>query len=353
MARSWVGLLVIAGLACGVLYVVAREWRAARDYSVQLHPVTAAGTDGVRLPNPRGVPILGSAAQGYPQVRVTVTAVDRGTSAFTLGFCLRSARGGLPLTDGATPIQGAPPPPFDTPSHDAHLVLTPPPRVGGVTEKLPVPLIDLTRAGSRTCHQLGQVIAPGIGNQRAFPLDWYEYGALASLRMPRGLTVRKSRIVPIGMQVFMGQNVLTTSLGAGALPHQLSAHNLGFVIVASTPYDSELFVWIIVFLPLALVVAIIVLTLRGMVRRGEGMVAVAVAPFALLALRDQIIPPDIQTRTLVDYVLLGEEAIAVAFIATLAFWPFVLWHGSPVRDFVSRRWKALPRTPHPSGDLPT
>jgi hypothetical protein len=324
---SWLALVFIVAVAFIVIVLVTVAWRAAAANSLKLHSVSPPGTHGVRLPNPHGVSIMGHKTQGLSQLRVTVSAIDRGTSTFTMVFCLRPRPGGVRLMHGGKYIGTNLPSQFNTPAYDAHLVLQPPRHFAGVAEKLPVPLVNLTKAGRSTCHPLGQITGAGIGNQRAFPLDWYEFSALASLRLPRGIRAGTSRVVPIGVIVFSGQNVLTASLSAGQTQGRESPLNLGFVIIAGTPYYSELFVGMIVLLPLALVVAIIILTARKKVGKGEAMVAVAVAPFVLLALRDQILPHGIQTRTLVDYSLLAEEALAVGFIAVLASIPFMFRRG--------------------------
>jgi hypothetical protein len=171
---------------------------------------------------------------------------------------------------------------------------------------------------------IGVVVDPGVGNFNwssqtpPFPLGPPVFGVRPQiLAPPLGLTLLSSGLT------FLGPGTRTNYGGNAAEPCVGAA--IPVVVQAARPTTTRLFVLSLALIPLLLIALLILRWLsEGSARSTDGLVGVAAIMLAILPIRLVLVPSEITSLTLVDFILGAEMALLAAVTVILwLVWPAI------------------------------
>lgn len=179
-------------------------------------------------------------------------------------------------------------------------------------------------SGGMAPVNVGVWTMPLLGDSSDYPLDTYTTSGLWTIEVPSGTqilfpdSVRDSYIVTPQISVNPGTADLEWHWG--------SPPNSGWALVASRAFPNEVFIFVLLLLPILLFLGVLLILisrktnsgLEGGRLPGELVIGVGAFLVALLPVRAVLVPPNVPQFTFVDYVLGTEMAVIVAATLILA-----------------------------------
>jgi hypothetical protein len=187
-------------------------------------------------------------------------------------------------------------------------------------ESFSTPLVPIAREQSNnlgTLEPIGAITIPIAGYPRMYPADHYLGPIDFTLSTNNGEVAVPPHLLPIIMSPEWYVEPAAANLtwrigqaaGEGSAP---DVHVNSEELVAQRPIGVELFVWVIIAIPLLLIILLGLVLWHLPSGSIEGLVGVGAVMLAILPIRLVLIPGEITSLAIVDFALASEMALLAA-----------------------------------------